>query len=534
MLNANTSNEQSIAEQLIGLSFDEIVARFDQQNRIIADHAQVIVKQVQVIAQTSDELHNSKILNEKLSFELAYLRRQKFGKKSESMSAEQVELFEEARLADIAAVEAQIEAMPQSVEVPAHKRRVHPGRTPLPANLPRTDIYHEVENTTCGCGSELKRIGADITEKLDIVPCTFRVERHIRGKWACAHCQTLVQAPVPASVIDKGLPTAALMAHVVVTKLNDHVPHYRQEKIFGRSGYEIPRSTLSEWTGRVGFALMPLVQALKEEIFKYGVLHADETPVAMLSPGDGKTHRSYIWAYAPGQFEDMKAVIYDFCESRSGEHNRQFLGDWRGALLTDDYSGYKSTYTNGVTEVGCMAHARRKFFDLFENNKSPMAKQALEFIRQLYEIEREVKEHSCEERLAIRQTRSKPVAQLMYKWLMAHRPQISDGSAGAKAMDYTIKRWTALTRFLDDGQLPIDNNLIENAIRPIALGRNNWLFAGSLRAGKRSAAIMSLIQSAKMNGHDPYLYLKDVLERLPTHKNHLIHELLPHRWQPKQ
>ena len=162
------------------------------------------------------------------------------------------------------------------------------------------------------------------------------------------------------------------------------------------------------------------------------------------------------------------------------------------------------------------------------------AEMALEFIRGLYRIEREVKELSCEERLAIRQTRSKPVAQLMYKWLMAHRPQISDGSAGAKAMDYTIKRWTALTRFLDDGQLPIDNNLIENAIRPIALGRSNWLFAGSLRAGKRSAAIMSLIQSAKMNGHDPYLYLKDVLERLPTHKNHLIHELLPHRWQPQQ
>lgn len=334
MLNANTSNKESIAEQLIGLSFDEITSKFDQQNRIIeqrdqiiAEHAQVIAKHVQVLVQTSDELHNSKILNEKLSFELAYLRRQKFGKKSESMSAEQVELFEEARLADIAAVQAEIEGMGQGVEVPAHKRRAHPGRTPLPANLPRTDIYHEVESTACGCGNELKRIGEDVCEKLDIVPSTFRVERHIRGKWACAHCQTLVQAPVPASVIDKGLPTAALMAHVVAAKLNDHVPHYRQEKIFGRSGYEIPRSTLCEWTGRVGFALMPLVQALKEEIFKYGGLHADETPVAMLSPGDGKTHRSYIWAYAPGQYEDMKAVIYDFCESRSGEHNRQFLGD---------------------------------------------------------------------------------------------------------------------------------------------------------------------------------------------------------------
>lgn len=517
-------DKHSIAAQLNGLSFDEIVAKFDQQN-------QVIIKHAQVLAQTSDELHNVKIMNEKLTFELAYLKRQKFGKKSEGMSAAQVELFEEARLADISAIEAEIERMPSIVEVPAYKRKAHPGRTPLPANLPRTDIHHELESTTCGCGNELKRIGKDVTEKLDIVPSTFRVERHIRGKWACAHCQTLVQAPVPASVIDKGLPTAGLMAHVVVTKLNDHVPHYRQEKIFGRSGYEIPRRALSEWTGRVGFALMPLVEALKEEIFKYRVLHADETPVAMLSPGDGKTHRSYIWAYAPGQFEDMKAVIYDFCESRSGEHNRQFIGDWKGALLTDAYAGYKAGYVNGITEVGCMAHARRKFFDLYESNKSPMAKQAMEFIRQLYEVEREVKELSCAERLSIRQNRSKPIAELMYKWLMAHRPQIADGSAGARAMDYTTRRWTVLTLFLDDGQLPIDNNLIENAIRPIALGRSNWLFAGSLRAGKRSAAIMSLIQSAKMNGHDPYLYLKDALERLPTHKNHLIQELLPHRWQ---
>jgi hypothetical protein len=181
-----------------------------------------------------------------------------------------------------------------------------------------------------------------------------------------------------------------------------------------------------------------------------------------------------------------------------------------------------------------MAHARRKFFELFENNKSPMAQQALQFIQQLYEIEREVKNLSSEERLAIRQTRSKPIAELMHKWLLAHRPNISDGSAGAKAMDYTLKRWDALTRFLADAQLPIDNNLIENKMRPVAIGRKNWLFAGSLRAGKRSAAIMSLLQSAKMNGHDPFLYLKDVLERLPTQKNHLIHELLPHNWQPKQ
>ena len=534
MLNTNASNTPSVAQQLQGLSIDEIVARFEQKDQAIAQRDQVIAQRDQVIAQRDHALSDAKALNEKLTYELSSLRRSKYGKKSESMNVEQVELFEESRLGDIAAVEAELEAMQASVTVPAYERKSPKGRAPIPAHLPRTDIHHEVESTTCGCGHELKRVGEDVTEKLDIVPVTYRVERHIRGKWACAHCQTLVQAPVPAHVIDKGLPTAGLIAHVVVSKLEDHVPLYRYEKISARSGYEIPRSTQAEWIGKTGVALLPLVTALKEDIFKCRVLHADETPVAMLSPGDGKTHRSYIWAYAPGEFEGIKAVIYDFCESRSGEHNRQFLEDWRGSLVTDDFAGYKATFLNGVIEVGCMAHARRKFFDLFENNKSPMAQQALQFIQQLYEIEREVKNLSSEERLAIRQTRSKPIAQLMHKWLLAHRPNISDGSAGAKAMDYTLKRWDALTRFLEDPQLAIDNNLIENKMRPIAIGRKNWLFAGSLRAGKRSAAIMSLIQSAKMNGHDPFLYLKDVLERLPTQKNHLIHELLPHNWQPKQ
>ena len=307
-----------------------------------------------------------------------------------------------------------------------------------------------MEFTTCGCGHELKRVGEDITEKLDIVPVTYRVELLIRGKWACVHCQTLIQAPVPAHVIYKWLPTAGLIAHVVASTLEDHVLLYRYEKISARSSYEIPRSTQAEWIGKTGVALLPLVMALKEDIFKCRVLHADETPVAMLSPGDGKTHRSYIWAYAPGEFEGIKAVIYDFCESRSDEYNRQFLEDWLGSLVTDDFAGYKATFLAGVTEVGCLAHARRKFFDLFENNKSPMAQQALQFIQHRYEIEREVKNLSSVKRLTIRQTRSKPIAELMHKWLLAHRPNISDGSAVAKAMDYTLKRWDALTRFLED------------------------------------------------------------------------------------
>jgi hypothetical protein len=262
------------------------------------------------------------------------------------------------------------------------------------------------------------------------------------------------------------------------------------------------------------------------------VVHADETPVQMLKPGTGKTHRSYLWAYAAGAFEDTKAVVYDFCESRSGENAKVFLGDWRGSLVCDDFSGYKQLMSQGVTEVGCLAHARRKFFDLHASNKSQIAHSALEQIARVYEIEREIKELDPDERRRIRQERSKPLLDALHQWMILNRRKVPDGSATAKALDYSLRRWGALTRFPSDGQLPVDNNHIENQIRPIAVGRNNWLFAGSLRAGKRAAAVMSLIQSARLNGHDPYAYLKDVLTRLPTQRNSQIADLLPHRWQP--
>ena len=281
-----------------------------------------------------------------------------------------------------------------------------------------------------------------------------------------------------------------------------------------------------------GVQLQPLVDALKEELLLHAVLHADETPVPMLKPGNGKTHRAYLWTYAPGAFEDLKVVVYDFCESRAGAHARSFLGDWQGTLVCDDYVAYKQLFTQGIQEAGCMAHARRYFFELHANHQSQIAGQALHYIAQLYEIEREVKNLSAQERQRIRQARSKPLADALHQWMVLQRSQILDGSATAKALDYSLRRWGALMRFLDDGQLPIDNNWVENQIRPVAVGRSNWLFAGSLRAGQRAAAIMSLIQSARLNGHDPYAYLQDVLTRLPTQKNSQIAQLLPHRWQP--
>ena len=337
---------------------------------------------------------------------------------------------------------------------------------------------------------------------------------------------------MPAQVIDKGIATSGLLAHVLVAKYADHLPLYRQEQIYTRAGVKIPRSTLAEWVGVCGVRLQPLVDALREAILNEPVVHVDETPVQVLQPGSKKTHRAYLWAYAPGAFQDLKAVVYDFTEGRSGAHARAFLGAWRGELVCDDYGGYKACFEQGMAEVGCMAHARRKFFELHQSGKSQIAEQALKSIGQLYEIEAQGADLAPEERQRLRDQQARPIAQALYAWMTAHRSKVPDGTGIARALDYSLKRWAALTRYLDDGRLPIDNNHIENQIRPIALGRKNWLFAGSQRAGRRAAAVMSLVQSAKMNGHDPYAYLKDVLTRLPTHPNNRIEELLPHCWVP--
>ena len=467
---------------------------------------------------------------EQLTYELARYKRLRFDRSSEKLDAVQASLLEEALDSDLASIEEELEQLEPTP--PEKKEPSKPRREALPDHLPRVAVHHEPESTSCACGCQMKRIGEDVAEKLAYEPGVFTVERHIRGKWVCAKCEKLVQAPVPPQVIDKGIATAGLLAQVMVAKFADHLPLYRQEAIFGRAGYAIPRSTLGEWVGVCGVQLQPLVDALRGIVLSHTVVHADETPVAMLKPGNGKTHRAYLWAYSPGAFEPTKAVVYDFTETRSGKNAEQFLGVWRGKLVCDDYSGYKATLTKGVTECGCWSHARRKFFDLYENAKSQIAGEALTFFSQLYDVEREVQDLDAEERRRIRQSRAKPIADALHAWMIAHRLKVPDGSATAKALDYSLKRWDALIRYLDDGTVPIDNNHVENQIRPIAVGRSNWLFAGSLRAGKRAAAVMSLIQSARMNGHDPYAYLKDVFTRLPTQPASQIEELLPHRWKP--
>ena len=473
---------------------------------------------------------------DKITHEMAVLKRLKFAARSEAFNAEQKSLLEETTDADLAALQAELDKV-RTDDRSKGERGQQPKREKLPANLPRREVHHEPGNTTCSCGCALERIGEDVAEKLDYAPGVFTVERHVRGKWVCAKCETLVQAPVAPHIIDKGIPTAGLLAQVLVAKFLDHLPLYRRERIFERAGLGITRSTLAQWVGECGAQLQPLVDALTAELLNHEVLHADETPVAMLKPGHGKTHRAYLWSYCTTRFNETKAVVFDFAESRAGLHAREFFGlpsedGWRGKLICDDYSGYKQLLTMGVTEAGCLAHARRKFFDLWANHKSTVGEEALKYFVQLYEVEREVQNLDPDERRRIRQSKARPVADALNKWLTLQRLKVPDGSATAKAIDYSLNRWAALTRYLDDGDLPADNSWVENQIRPIAIGRNNWLFAGSLRAGKRAAAVMSLVHSARLNGHDPYAYLKDVLERLPTQPASRVQELLPHRWQP--
>jgi len=521
---------QMDAEQLRDLTAT-LVTQLAERDALIGErNAQLSERDVQ-LARRDEELKRKQLKIDQLTHEMATLKRWRYDRHSEQLDAVQRSLLDESIDADIEAISLEIEALR---ETPLAVPKSQPRRVALPASFPRREIRHELDHTDCRCGSELERIGEDVSEKLDYTPGVFSVERHIRGKWVCRQCETLIQAPVPAHIIDKGIPTARLLAQVLIGKYLDHVPLYRQEGIFQRAGLALPRSTLAQWVGACGFKLQPLVDTLKALLLTRAVLHADETPVPMLKPGLGRTHRAYLWSYSSSEYDELQGVVYDFADSRSGLHARAFLSGWSGKLVCDDYSGYKALFERGVTEIGCMAHARRKFHDLYANHRSEVAEEALRHFAALYEIERLAREQrlDAERRLQLRQQRAKPIAEALRQWLTRQRSEVPDGSATAKAVEYSLGRWAALVRYLDDGDLPIDNNHIENRIRPVALGRGNWLFAGSLRAGQRAAAVMTLVQSAKLNRHDPHRYLKDVIERLPTQPASRLEELLPHRWQP--
>ncbi|WP_143000556.1 IS66 family transposase [Pelistega sp. MC2] len=523
-----------LSSDLSQLTAEQLRELVLQQQALIAQQDALIVKKAAQVEEK--DLAYRRVLSayEQVKMELAILRRINFAKRSEQLPDLQAKLFEDDAHEDLAELETMLDNIGQqltSMSGQEHTPRT-PSRMRLPAELPSVDIHYTLESTSCGCGAEMRHLGDDVSQKLDYVPGTFSVENHIRPKYVCDCCKTLNQAPVPPHIIDKGLATTGLLATVLIMKYADHLPLHRQEAIFERSGVRIARSTLADWVGTCGAQLQPLVDALRQEVLSHSVLHADETPITYMHHKKGKTQRGYFWVYAPGAYEQMKAVIYDFKPGRSGAHAREFLGDWRGSLMCDDYAGYKALFADEqVIEGGCWAHARRKFHDIYQANGSSVAEQALQQIQRLYHYEAEARNLSPPERLAHRQRHMEPALKQLERWLRSQFELVPPNSAIAKAIRYSLNNWLALTRLLEDAQLPMDNNAVENLIRPLAIGRKNWLFVGSEKAGRRAAAVMSLIQSAKLNGHDPYAYLKDVLERLPTQKAKDITELLPHRWQ---
>ena len=520
----------------LGALLMQMQAHIGQQSRHIGEQRKRIDSQAQAI-----KWRDAKI--ESITFQLARFKAWKFGAKTERMNAEQRDIFEETCAADQASLEAQLAALQGAAAVDgapeknADKQpRRQPKREALPEHLPRVDQRIEPEDTHCPtpeCGQPMLRVGEDISERLDIVPAQFFVQRQIRGKWACKCCQLLVQEPATPQVFDNALPTPGLQAHTVVSRFVDHIPYYRQEQINARAGVHTPRSTLAGWSGQTGAQLMPLYDAHRAFVLGSRVLHADETPISLLDPGAGKTKKAYMWAYARGAFEPEPGVVFDFCLGRGAKYPVEFLTGWTGTLVVDAYAGYDAALAlDGRSTAYCLAHARRKFDELVKANASVVAALAIQRIAGLYRIEADARPLSPEQRLQMRQERSRPLWDEIHVWLQLERTRVPDGSAIAKAIDYSLNHWVGLGRFLLDANVPIDNNFVENRIRPWALGRRNWLFIGSQLAGERAAVVMSLLQSAKLNGHEPWAYLKDVLTRLPTQLNSRIEELLPHRWQP--
>jgi transposase len=420
-----------------------------------------------------------------------------------------------------------------SVAVPHSVPSAQPARKPLPADLPReTETLPPKETACADCGGTLKHLGEDVSEMLEFVPGRFKVIRTVRPKLACNRCDAIVQEPAPHRPIDRGLAGPGLLAHVLVGKYADHLPLYRQSEIYAREGIELDRSTLAGWVGGASRALEPLVEAVRKYVLDATKIHADDIPVPVLAPGNGKTKTGRLWTYVrddrPAGSTEAPAVWFAYSPDRKSEHPANHLAAFRGRLQADAFPGFNRLYEpGGIKEVACWAHVRRKFHDLYEAHQSPIAKEALERIGALYGIEREIRGRPPDERKKIRNERARPLLDDLKQWLKITLTKLSKKSDVTVAIHYALGRWTPLVRYCDDGALEIDNNAAERALRAVALGRKNYLFAGSNAGGERAAAMYTLIGSAKLNGIDPEGYLSHVLARIADHPITRIAELLP-------
>jgi transposase len=488
---------------------------------------------------------------EHMKMQLASLRRQRYGQSSEKLDRDIAQL--EMRLEDLEETvgeQTAADPKPPELESEAGSQTTKPqrkptGRKPLPEHLPREIVVHEPE-ITCICGScdpaRLARLGDSTTEVLEKIPATLKVIRHVRPKYACRVCETVFQAPAPDLPIEKGRPGPGLLAHVAVSKYCDGLPLYRQAGILERQGIDVDRATMAQWMGHVAWWLTPLAELIGSTVMAQPVVWTDDTPIRTLAPGTGKTRQARFWCYAvdprPYKGAGHPAAYYRYSADRKGERPRLHLEGFSGYLHADAFAGYEALYRPQgnkpprITHVACMAHARRKLFEVFEKTGSPIAEEGLRRIQELYAIEADIKGKPADLRRTVRQTRSQPLLDAFNAWAMAQRRRLSGKAPLGKALQYSLSRWDALTRYVEDGRLSIDNNLSERLLRGIAVTRKNFLFLGSDRGGDRAAVIYTVIETAKLNGHNPEAYLSTVIDRLARgHVNNRLDELLPWNFQ---
>jgi transposase len=489
------------------------------------------------------ELRERELVIEQMKFTIAKLKHEQYGQSSErGVVLEQLELqladkTEDAAQAEAAAQLAAAAAARQKIIVPAFERK-KPARRPLPEHLPRERIVYPSPSTCPCCGGVMHRLGEDVTETLELIPRQWKVVQHVREKFSCRSCETITQPPAPSHPIARGRAGPGLLAHILFAKYGLHLPLNRQSAVYAREGIELDVSTLADWVGAAAATLMPLVDVIRSHVFAAERIHADDTTVPVLAKGQTRIGR--LWTYVrddrPFGGRDPPAAIFFYSPDRTAKHPEQHLATYVGLMQADAYAGFNRLYGVGrkpgpIIEAACWAHARREFFDLARLDKAPIAIEAVERIDALFAIEREINGLPPQERVRVRNECSRPLVTALERWLREQRAKLSRQSKVAKAIAYSLTRWVALTRFLDDGRLCMSNNAAERGVRPIAIGRKNWTFAGSDHGGHRAAAIYTLIETAKLNDVDPQAWLTDILARLQDHPAKRVDELLPWNWQ---
>jgi transposase len=510
---------------------------------LIAEQAARLAAEAKAQNAEAEARHRA-LLIAQMKFTIAKLRHQRFGQSSERGALiEQLELALADMEEDASEAEAKAQvaaAASETVKVQAFERR-RPARRPLPGHLPRERIVYPSPTTCPCCGSDrLHKISEDVTEMLELIPRQWKVIQHVREKFSCRSCESITQPPAPSHPIARGRAGPRLLAHVLFSKYGLHLPLTRQSAAYAHEGIALDVSTLADWVGACAATLMPLVEAIRAHVFAAQRIHADDTTVPVQAKGKTRTGR--LWTYVrddqPFGGLDPPAAAFFYSPDRGGEHPERHLASYAGLMQADAYAGFNRLYVASrkpgpIVEAACWAHGRRKFFDLARLNKAPIAIEAVERIDALFAIEREINGLTPQQRLAVRNERSRPLIVELETWLRQQRAKLSAKNEIAKAIHYSLKRWTALTRFLDDGRLCMSNNAAERAVRCVAVGRKNWTFAGSDDGGRRAAAIYTLIETAKLNAIDPQAWLADVLARLPDHPAKRISELLPWNWRPQ-